>query len=154
MNGAWPVGSHLLLYCWEVLKGVIDPVINQGLFKQIGLPVGCRPWMSLCSPCVSWWRGISWWCTGSPWGCEVLLICISGLQAQPGVFGVWRKISLTQMTFSLLYNLEENQALNLESCRRSTRSPLANVQCVRERNANTDGSVVWQLPLNYFLNKT
>lgn len=42
MNGAWCGGSNLLLCCQEVLKGVVDPVTNQRLFKQMGLPIRCR----------------------------------------------------------------------------------------------------------------
>lgn len=58
----------------------------------------------------------------------------------------WRKkrmISFTQMTFKLLCHREGRQALNLESCRRSTRSPLAYLQSVWEGNANAHGTVVW-----------
>lgn len=61
---------------------------------------------------------------------EVLLICISGLQAQTGIFGEQRIMSLTQMTFNMLCHREENQALSLESRRRSTRSPQAYLQSV------------------------
>lgn len=117
------------------------PVIDQGLFMWLDLPTGCRASPSV--PCIPWQKGMSQWHGGSPWGWEALLICISGLPAHTDIFGEQRIISLTQMTFSLLCHREENQALNLESCRRSMRSPLACLQCVSEGNENTHGPVIW-----------
>lgn len=101
-------------------------------------------------PHIPWHKDMSQWHGGSPWGWEVLLICISGLQAHTGIFGEQRTISLTQITFNLLCYREENQALILKSCRRSTRSPLAYLQCVSEGNANAHGPVIWQLSFNSF----
>lgn len=106
------------------------PIIDQSLFLCMALPTGCRTSPITLCPMYALAQGhvtVTW---GSPWGWEVLLICIFGLQAQKGIFGEQIMISLTQMTFNLLCHRQESQALNLESCRRSTRSLLAYLQSV------------------------
>lgn len=112
LRKVWDGKNRCLLLIRACLCGWICP-----------LDAGHHPSPSV--PCIPWHMDMSQRHVGSPWGWEVLLICISGLQAQPGIFGEKRIISLTQMTFSLLCHKEENQALNLKSCWRSTRSPLA-----------------------------
>lgn len=87
-------------------------------------------------------------CPGATWAAPEAgkCCCITALQVQPGVFGEnktkQQNPPLFQMTFSLLYHIEKNQALNLQSCRRSMRSPLANVQNVREREIQIQ-MIVW-----------